>query len=175
MVKRLDRIILRAADALNNTPAAFGVTELERLPDGTDREVPMREVDVSLLGEIADKFNLGAVQENEALRSQVKALTERIAAMTIQLPFDPRIIDATAFVNRIAKDEMLKLFSSVDENVSSIAKMLVEYKANDWPIVLDSPELSGAIQYLQHVKLISEDRAKQLTADATREEAYSAE
>ena len=81
MVKRIDRIILRAADTLNGTPAAYGVTELERLSDGTDRELPMRDVDVSLLGSIAAQFNIGVLQTSTAWQAEKTTLiAERDAA-----------------------------------------------------------------------------------------------
>lgn len=81
--KRFDRVILRFPDALNNTPACFGVTELERLPDGFDREVPMREIHFSLLGPIAGQFRLEVVQENELLRTEKATLeTEKTELAT---------------------------------------------------------------------------------------------
>ena len=111
--------------------------------------------------------------ENKALLADNTACKERLGRLIVELPFDTRIIDASAFLQRITTDETFKLFSSDDPNMQGIAGLLKEYKEQSYPIHLDDPQVAGAMQYLTAVGLLSEDRVKEITRDATWAEAYS--
>lgn len=111
-------------------------------------------------------------EANTTLTAQLAAANARIAALVEQVQFDPRVIEANAFLNRIASTELAQLFSSTDSNVQAISQMLLAYKANDWRIKLDSPEMQQAVGYLQLIGMVSADRAAALLRDGTRAEAY---
>lgn len=111
-------------------------------------------------------------EANTTLTTQLAAANARIAALVEQVQFDPRIIEANAFLNRIASTELAQLFSSTDPNVQAISQMLLAYKANDWRIELDSPEMRQAVGYLQQVGMVTPERAAALLRDGTRAEAY---
>lgn len=112
--------------------------------------------------------------QNDTLTQQNAAIEARMAALLAAIPFDPRVIDATAFVARIQPGELLTLFSSPDATTQQITAMIQAYKTNDWPILLDSPELQQAVGYLVQTAAITEQRAAELRRDATQAEAYSA-
>lgn len=116
---------------------------------------------------------VAAKQANiEQLESDLAAANLRITALLDQVQFDPRIIEANAFLNRIASTELAQLFSSVDPNVQAISQMLLAYKANDWRIELDSVEMQQAVGYLQQIGMVTQERATALLRDGTRAEAY---
>ena len=265
MVKRIDRVILRVTDELTGTPACYGVTELERLSDGTDRELQMREVDLSNLGPIVSQFNLGVVGENDALRaaktelesqiaevtfqrdrlikeignrdgqieaaltdlqqtkellsaaqaekatleqntnqqqatitsqseqigtlqaeltamqlsfdnsnSELQAAKAKIAQLLTEIPYDPRVIDSHAFIERITKDELFTLYRAKDPIVQMVAKTLDEYRVNHWPIHMDDVKVTEPIRYLT-LDTITAARAAELLRDASQDEAYKSE
>jgi len=110
--------------------------------------------------------------EKATLTQQLAAANARITALLTEVPYDPRVIEASAFINRTTPEEMLQLFGSQDPNVQAIAQMLLAYKANDWRIELDSVEMQQAVGYLQLVGLVSGERAEALLRDGTRAESY---
>lgn len=110
--------------------------------------------------------------DTATLTQQLAAANARIAALLTEVPFDPRIIEASAFINRTTPEEMLQLFGSTDPNVQQIAAMLLAYKANDWRIELDSTEMQQAVGYLQLSGLVTAERAVALLRDGTRAESY---
>lgn len=122
------------------------------------------------------KIELANAQtEVASLQSDVAALTERMKRLLVELPFNPRIIDASYFYDRITKDEFAALSVSDDDTLRTIAKTILAYKTNDWPVVFESPEFQGLIGYLVGTSFLTEDRAAELTKDASRAEAYDAE
>lgn len=105
----------------------------------------------------------------------IAALESRVASLLTELPFNPRIIDASKFYERITKDEFAALSVSDDETLRTIAKTILAYKTNDWPVVFDSQEMQGMLAYLVGSGFLTAERAAQLTADASRAEAYNAD
>jgi len=114
-------------------------------------------------------------EEKTMLAEQLAAANARIAALLQDIPFTPRIIDATAFYNRLTKDEILTLFASTDATTKQIGETILQYKTNDWPIVFESTEVQQMLGYLMQAGTLTESRTAELTRDATRAEAYSAE
>jgi hypothetical protein len=110
--------------------------------------------------------------EKATLTQQLAAANARIASLLTEVPYDPRVIEASAFINRTTPEEMLQLFGSQDANVQAIAQMLLAYKANDWRIELDSTEMQQAVGYLQLSGLVTAERAAALLRDGTRAESY---
>ena len=115
------------------------------------------------------------IAERATLTSDLAAANARITTLLEEIPFDPRIIDATAFYNRLTKDELLVFVSSEDAQVRLIGQTIAAYKANDWPVVFASPEFQQMVGYLQQSGVLTSARLAELTKDATRAEAYSAE
>jgi hypothetical protein len=109
------------------------------------------------------------------LNAQVNELQSKVADLEQYRPFNPRIIDASKFYERITKDEFATLSVSDDETFRTIAKTILAYKTNDWPVVFESPEFQGLISYLVGTEFLTVERAAELTADATRAEAYNAD
>ena len=123
----------------------------------------------------AHKSELDAKEsELTTANATIAALEARVASLLTELPFNPRIIDASKFYERITKDEFAALSVSDDETLRTIAKTILAYKTNDWPVIFESPEFQWLIGYLTGTAFLSADRAAELTRDATREEAYDA-
>ena len=120
----------------------------------------------------AEQFSAAAVSERDELKTQLDAANARITELLEQVQFNPRIIEANAFLSRIASTELAQLFASTDQNVQSISQMLLAYKANDWRIELDSTEMQQAVGYLQQIGMLTPERAAALLRDGTRAEAY---
>lgn len=158
--------------------AAAAVTEREELAaEKAELESQVTtlttERDTALL-QVATSTNekTALTEANATLTEQLAAANARIAALVEQVQFDPRVIEANAFLNRIASTELAQLFSSTDPNVQAISQMLLAYKANDWRIELDSQEMQQAVGYLQLIGMVTAERAAALLRDGTRAEAY---
>jgi hypothetical protein len=123
----------------------------------------------------ATQFAAAAVAERDNLKTQLEQASARIAQLLESLPWNPRIMEAKAFVARITASEMLSLASSQDPQVKQIVGMLTAWVATDWPIVLDSPEIQSAIPYLMSVGLVTENRVAELLRDCTQAESYVAD
>lgn len=113
--------------------------------------------------------------EKAALQTQLDAANARITQLLEAVPFNPRIIDASKFYDRLTKDEILTLFSSADPTTKQIADTILAYKTNDWPVVFESPEFQQMLGYLMQSGTLTEARMAELARDATRAEAYDAE
>lgn len=116
-----------------------------------------------------------ATSQIEALQAELAAAQARITELLEQLPFSPRVMEASAFVARIQPGELLLLLKSTDQQVQAIGAMLNEWVENDWPIILDSPEMQQAIGYLAQIGLVTQDRAAELLRDCSKAEAYVAD
>lgn len=126
-------------------------------------------------GDFGTMFSNQLQVQHAALASALAAANARIAELLQAVPFNPRIIDATAFYDRLTKDEILTLFSSSDATTKQIGEMILAYKTNDWPVVFESPEFQQMLGYLLQTGTLTESRMAELTRDATRAEAYQAD
>lgn len=108
-------------------------------------------------------------------QKQIADLQKQVEELQKFRPYNPRIIDASMFFDRITKDEFAKLSTSEDPTLTAIAKTIVAYKDNDWPVVFESPEMQQMLGYLTGTKFLSEDRKAELVADASQDEAYNAD
>ena len=123
----------------------------------------------------AHKTELDTANATIATRdATIATLETRVASLLAELPFNPRIIDASKFYERITKDEFAALSVADDETLRTIAKTILAYKTNDWPVVFESTDFQGLIGYLVGTGFLTAERAEELTRDATREEAYNA-
>ena len=122
---------------------------------------------------VKDQYDALVIEKARLIAAKA-TLQSRFYMLLNDLPFNPRIIDASSFYARITKDEFALLSVSDDATVRGIAKTILAYKANDWPIVFESPEMEGMLSYLLLNGSLSEDRIAQLTQDANRSEAYVA-
>lgn len=147
------------------------VTELERELSTKTSEAESMQSQVDTLTEQAATLTA----TNGELTQQLATANQRIVELTAALPWNPRIMEAKAFVSRITPSEMLSLAASQDPQVQQIVGILTAWVANDWPIVLDSPEIQGAVPYLLSVGLVTENRVAELLRDCTRDEAYQAD
>jgi len=183
MVTRLDRIILKAADPLNNTPAAYGVTELERLPNGRDIDVPMRDIDAVELAAIAEGFSLDVLKENSDLKAEVASLNLQLEAALTQVRqfedgiWDRRMIDPGAWYARLSMDQVLAItkLSSVDPVAEGFVDALNESrqlrKADPaYRMSLDHPNAQQGVAYMQANGVFTKEQADTLLADSRRDE-----
>jgi len=118
----------------------------------------------------ADKEAL--TEANATLTAQLAAANARITALLTEVPYDPRVIEASAFIARISSSEIMQLAASSDQNIQAIWMKLLQYKENDWRIELDSQPMLQAVGYLQFAGLVSGERAAALLRDGTRAESY---
>ncbi len=137
--------------------------------------VPLSGATDPAFTQFAEAFSAAVVAERDALASQVATLEAKVTELTEALPWNPRIMEAKAFVSRITASEMLILAGSSDANVQGILGMLTQWVANDWPIILDSPEMQQAIGYLGQAGMVTQDRVADLLRDCTKDEAHIAD
>lgn len=130
----------------------------------------------SSVSDLTEKLD-ASTYGNDTLSAELAAARARITSLLEEIPFDPRVIDATAFYDRLTKDEIWSLSTSEDEITKSILAKIHEYKKpeNDWPIVFESTEFMQMMGYLLQSGFITEARMMDLTRDATKAEAYKAD
>lgn len=137
--------------------------------------VPLADATDPAFRQFAEAFAARLITERDALQIQLNAANARIAALEAALPWNPRVMESRHFVARIAPNEMLSFASSQDATVQSIFSMLTQWVANDWPVVLDSPEMQEAIGYLGQIGVVTPERVAELLRDCTQAEAYIAD
>lgn len=157
-----------AAAAAERDQLAAEKTELETQVEALTSERDNALTQVATLTTEKDALT----EASAALAAQLAAANARIAALVEQVQFDPRIIEANAFIARMSADETIRLYSSSDSNVQQIAQMLWAYKSNDWRIELDSETVQQAVGYLLQIGMVTPERAAALLRDGTRAEAY---
>jgi hypothetical protein len=124
----------------------------------------------------ANTEQVAALKEDKAtLTEALTAANARIASLLSGMPWNPRVMEASAFISRISSQELLLLASSSDPMLQQIIGMLNQWKANDWPIVLDSPEIQQSVGYLAQQGIVAESRIAEVLKDCTREESYVAD
>lgn len=146
--------------------------------DGKDYEgdpQPLSGATDPAFASFAAAFSASVMAENEAIKTENESLKARIESLLAEVPYNPRIIDATAFYERITKDEFASLSVSDDPMLKNIAKTILTYRANDWPVVFESTDFQQLIGYMLSVQFLTEKRSAELTKDATSEEAYRAD
>lgn len=114
-------------------------------------------------------------ETNANLTAQLTAANARMASLLEGLPWNPRVMEASAFISRISSQELLLLATSSDPTLQQIVGMINQWKSNDWPIVLDSPEIQQAVGYLAQQSIFAESRIVEVLRDCTREESYVAD
>lgn len=153
--------------------------------DQLKADISTKTQELSTLTTSRDSLQSQLTQANEASAakdatiaehaSTIAALQARVASLLDGLPWNPRIMEASAFLNRITVEEVLKLGTSSDLQVLGILALLNQYKENDWPVVLDSPGLQQAIGYLGAIGMVEPQRVAELLRDCTRDEAHIAD
>lgn len=119
--------------------------------------------------------------DNTALQSSVsgheaseKILQAKIEFLNSIRTYDPNVIRSEAFYQRITGDERFKLgvLALTDDNAKGILTLLDLYLTNEWKVLLDDPQVVGAMKYLGAF-ILSEGRVAEITRPASREEAYT--
>lgn len=123
-----------------------------------------------------------------ALQSQVDTLTATVTELTQSVtdlqthvsdlvqyrPFDPNVIRSEAFYRRITGDELFKLgvLASTDETAKGILLLLSQYLTEEWQVILDDPQVVGAMQYLSAVLPLNEGRVNEILRPGNSDEAF---
>lgn len=146
--------------------------------DGKDFEgdpTPLSGANDPAFVAFAEQFSASVLAENALLKTQFEAANARIESLLKGMPWNPRVMEASAFIARISSQELLLLASSTDPMLQQIIGMLNRWKANDWPIVLDSPEIQQSVGYLAQQGIVAQSRIVEVLRDCTREESYVAD
>jgi hypothetical protein len=181
------------ADELKNADEAFAASQQSRISEleselaSANQSIEAKTQELSTLTTSRDSLQSQLTQANESAAAKdttiaenaatIAALQARVASLLEGLPWNPRIMEATAFVKRISTEEMLLLGASDDPQIKAIVQMLAQWKQNtkDWPIILDSPEMQQAIGYLGLVGMVTPERVAEILRDCTREESFVAD
>ena len=158
----------------NGTEVKGATFEESFFVDGVFWKNELTSVEPEGFAEFGALFSNQLQIQNDTLVAELAAANARIALLIKGLPFNPRIIDATAFYNRLTKDELLVFVSSSDTQVVAIGKVIASYKSNDWPVVFESTEFQQMVGYLLQAGVVTSERIAELTKDASRDEAYQA-
>jgi hypothetical protein len=147
--------------------------------DGRDYEgdpIPLSAAaDDPAFADFATQFSASVVTERDQLQAELNTANARIAELLQSMPWNPRVMEAKYFVARITAKEMLQLAASQDPQVQGILQLLQAYVDNDWPVILDSPEMQQAVAYLTSIGMVAQDRVEELLRDCTQAESYVAD
>jgi len=113
--------------------------------------------------------------EKAELVASLTAANNRIAALLQEIPFNPRILKGEAFYNRVSKEDMVTLLTSENPQLVVVGKTIEAYRANKWPVVLDSDDFQQLVGYVLQSGVFDEQEVLAIMTDATREEAYGTE
>ncbi len=161
----------------NGTVAGVSVRTITNV-NGRDFEsdpMPLADATDPAFVSFAEQFSASVLAENETLKAELAASNARIASLLEGMPWNPRVMEASAFISRINSQELLLLASSSDPILQQIVGMLNQWKANDWPVVLDSPEIQQAVGYLAQQGVFAESRIAEVLRDCTKQESYIAD
>lgn len=136
-----------------------------------------------------DDLNSTHKEQVDSLRSQITEITKqkddnaalvtaanvRIARLLEGMPWNPRVMEASAFIARIKPEEMLLLASSSDPVLQQAIGMLNRWMDNDWPIVLDSDEIQQTVKYFVEKGIFAGTRIGEVLRDCTKNESYVAD
>jgi hypothetical protein len=151
-----------------NTEQAVEIAQLTDIASSLQSSIQDLEEQVSSLEAIVTEKTATIAQHVTTIEEK----NARIESLLAEVPFDPRVIDAAYFLKRVTVEETMALYTSGDPQVQAIAAMLKAYKDNDWPIILDSAEFVGAMQYLVSVELLTVKRQSELMKDCDRQESH---
>lgn len=110
------------------------------------------------------------------LQATIAELQAKVDALLPYRPFDPNVIRSKSFYDRITGDERFALgvLAMTDENAKGILSLLSDYVVNKWKVVLDDPQVTGAIGYLAGSGVLTSGRVSEITRPGIRDEAYVA-
>jgi len=119
--------------------------------------------------------------EKQSLTSQVAMLEaviesqkQKIVELAQYQPFNPRILKGEAFYNRVSKEDMVMLLASDNAQLVTVGKTIEAYRANRWPVVMDSTDFQNLVGYVLKSGVFDADDVLAIMRDATKDEAYSA-
>jgi hypothetical protein len=125
--------------AAKNRQAAASLQTLEITESGKEFET-LIPLNPALVNQYATEFNLGFEAEKAALvaahktaldakeaelttaNATIATLQSQVADLSQYRPYNPRIIDASAFYARVSKDEFAMLSTSDDQQLGAIAR-----------------------------------------------------
>jgi len=149
-----------------NTALSVGTKTVETL--NAEKDSLTSQV-ASLTSEKASLAETIAIQAE--LRQKLDA---KIAYLMTEVNFKTRVISSDAFFDRLTGKELFALGQSKDAMTMQIAAIFSEYQFNKWRVEFDSTDYTNPIGYLISQGVLTEERAKEISRDATRAEAYKA-
>ena len=173
MAIHTDRITLVFPIAAKNRQAAASLQTLEITDAGQEFEklVPL---DPALVADYASEFNLGFAEEKATLEATIATLQAKVADLEQYRPFNPRILSGEAFYSRVSKEDMVTLLASDNDLLVTVGKTIEAYRANRWPVVMDSTDFQNLVGYVLASGVFDEADVLAIMRDATMEEAYNA-
>jgi hypothetical protein len=128
----------------------------------------------TLEGQVATLTSQVSMLESvvEAEKQQNVTLQAKIAELEQYRPYNPRILKGEAFYNRVSKEDMVTLLTSEVPQLVVVGKTIEAYRANRWPVVMDSTDFTNLVGYVLQSGVFDDDEVTAIMRDATREEAY---
>jgi hypothetical protein len=126
-----------------------------------------------------DKLNADHAEALQEIQTDLDEANANIATLTAKVvdleqyrPYNPRILAGEAFYNRVAKEDMVTLLTSDNTQLVIVGKTIEAYRANNWPVILDSTDFQQLVGYVLQSGVFDEAEVVGIMRDATREEAY---
>lgn len=108
----------------------------------------------------------------EAEKQLTATLQVKVADLEQYRPYNPRILAGESFYARVSKEDMVTLLTSDDAMLVTVGKTIEAYRANHWPVILDSTDFQNLVGYVLQSGVFDESEVVEIMRDATREEAY---
>ena len=116
-----------------------------------------------------------ALEAAIAVSNQVnQTLAQKVVELEQYRPYNPRILAGEAFYNRVSKEDMVTLLTSDNAMLVNVGKTIEAYRANHWPVIIDSTDFQNLVGYVLQSGVFDEAEVTAIMRDATKEEAYVA-
>jgi hypothetical protein len=120
---------------------------------------------------LTEQLNL-ANNTLESVEKTAMELGKKVEELEQYRPYNPRILKGEAFYDRVSKEDMVTLLTSDVPQLVIVGKTIEAYRANRWPVVMDSTDFQNLVGYVLQSGVFDEAEVLEIMRDATKEEAY---
>ena len=160
-----------------NLPLVAKVTELE-----TNLATKTSQLEATTQAKSALDLRVATLTtEKQALEAAIavsnqvnQTLAQKVVELEQYRPYNPRILAGEAFYNRVSKEDMVTLLTSDNAMLVNVGKTIEAYRANHWPVIIDSTDFQNLVGYVLQSGVFDEAEVTAIMRDATKEEAYVA-
>ncbi len=125
------------------------------------------------------------IASNTALHTQLATLTAELNTLRSQnaiiptlqsrlalLPWNPRWISPSKFVERFSALQTRMVYESTEPTLVGGRQLLTEYVTQNYQVELDDPQVTGLIDYMVAMGILTQSDRANILRDSTSDERY---